>query len=470
VVVMPIYLSSANLYACGNIWLRSTISYVHDSPVAEYSICILATLWAFLLPPCLLAPLERYALQQYPRSALPTQGQDSPPWSLYGLWLLAVLGLSAPIMLYGLSTALPAENTMGFSANLLTVAHVFSGLFSFITMVWLAPMSAQAIVAYTMPSHAVGDTASTISCSMLQFARLMIMLVVPLIMILLFNQDCLGMWIHFYSPCSHDPTSFDIATQLCINESAAWSQPAAWSQQGSWLLSEDYSFPYNVTTHDSICSPPLRVPVGTCSRALIEALADVMFDKLVITAFLGPGLTLCIALPIFTQVWQRGWSWMYPERPFLWYSDDVELSYVAMLMEYGLSMGLLCPPILLLVSVGLAANCSVYHCATHVLKLGSYTRRVDRAPKFSFLYVSHAIGCVLALLFVLDNDLEGWLFASIGIPLGLLCGRGLACRIQTPPGGDGTKGVSTLLEPLLDRRNSDDCTSTNRVDMTRAHP
>ena len=63
------------------------------------------------------------------------------------------------------------------------------------------------------------------------------------------------------------------------------------------------SYPYPITTHDSICRPRLRPQ--RCARAVINVMSGLICDKLVVAAFFSPAMFLLLSLLCAKLSWPR---------------------------------------------------------------------------------------------------------------------------------------------------------------------
>ena len=180
-----------------------------------------------------------------------------------------------------------------------------------------------------------------------------------------------------------------------------------------------------LVAHSEICGIETPSP-GRCSRFVIEGLGKLVVAKVVITAFVSPGLTLLASFPALVRAKESLVQYAL-RRPD--YSDkkslDVELAGIIMLMDLCLIFGFAVPLVLPLLCVAFAAHMAVFHLAASRLQ---QKVKYDCKPAGKYLFVSAIIGNGLNLWFFIDNadQIVGQTLVYIGIPVGICVGLSMA--------------------------------------------
>jgi len=197
-----------------------------------------------------------------------------------------------------------------------------------------------------------------------------------------------------------------------------------------------FSYNYQVTTHEQICSPSMRQ--HHCSREVISVMGYLLITKSIIGAFLAPGLSLLGKL-----IRQRCFAGGRAR-----FQQDVELSKLLMALEQLLVFGFTVPLLLPLFCIWFLVNTVVYHCAVSDLLVP--VRNAVR-PSMQYLHAAHLLGCSLIIWVWVDNDLHGKYLVYFGVPL-CSCGGYLAGRYwQGRARVEDLSGLQLLREPLVDQ-------------------
>jgi len=433
-LVLPLYVSGAQLYSCGDLRLRTTIAYLSDSPANEWCIAVLgcaaAGVGSILLSTLHSEAESQFAAQKTPSLTVGTYLQ------LVLSWMVVLVVLSVPTALYALSQTLPADNTLGLSKTALTVFNEFAVVAVYIMIVAVLPAVAVRLVQRVTQCEQADPM---LTCQMLLLGRMVVNILVPIAIVIIFDNSCFAQWLRFWSPCA-DPERFEVTVSMTP------SAPANLTQQTKIEVERYFgklNYTHTVATHSEICEPSWPQN-HHCSREVLAVVGDLIFRKCVFLSFLGPGATLLVSLPAVTRVLEGIWQRVLPGKDFIWYQGDVELAFILMFVEYILSLSFLLPLLLPLIAVGLALNTAVYHCAVEQLKLP-----VIRAarPSFKYLYISRAMGITFLILFYIDNDLHGKLLVCIGTPLSAIVGHIAAAYLRKS--SHVTTSMRHLMEPLL---------------------
>jgi len=426
------------LYTCQD-WFQTTLVDLDQSPTVEWCVAVMACLGAGLNS-FFVSALRKQAARQFPDiTPLPvSMGQSILLATLWGLFLIF---LSIPTALYALSTNLPGDNILNLSQTVLDIFHEASSYLLFISLILISPPVSQWLVALV-----TGNPDPSRACQLQLVARLVVGLLVPTVVILIFDNGCLGGWLQLWSPCVNNSSAFDVtvdmhASGLTSNDTIV---------EGMFKYAGHSKYPYVVSNHSSICEPVWQS--HRCSRSLVSALARLFVGKLSLIAVFSPAMTMLISMPVATRLFKKAFDALWPGRPFVWYQQDSEVSYVLMLVDELLSMGFMVPLLAPLISLAFATNCVAYHFSVHIMELPS-TNAVRPDNCMRYLFASHAIGQALTIFIFFDNQLEGRIFLCVGIPLCSLLGWFAAKKVYNTAsrttGTIGGKAAIELSEPLL---------------------
>jgi len=429
-VMLPLYAKGANLYECGEAWLRTTsITYLSDDPIVEWLVAAMACV-AAIMQSCVLVAMGREVDAHYPPAET---AQTVISWGTYVKivlpWLAILVLFSVPAALYSLSTALPTDNILGLNKIALEVSLQAAVVLLHLMVCYMAPYTAAWLV-----RKVVGHAEPTLHLtSRLMLAlRLTVGVVVPTVMTFLFNNECLGWWLYLWQPCADDASSFDVSVQLKLDGHFDYNDNLAYFSR--------FNSTYQVTTHSQICDPAWKPQ--RCSRAVFSVVGNLILSKVMLAAFLGPGAKALW----YGLVKPRLWKWQ--EKEIKLYRSDVELSFTLMFFEYTFIFGFIMPLMLPLIVMSLLMNCAVYHCVVRTLQLPVYEAA---RPSFEYLQLARVIGIAGMAWFYLDNDLHGQLVMCIGVPLCAVIGDFVASRVWAWSSLQNTTPFLHMLEvPLLD--------------------
>jgi len=351
-------------------------------------------------------------------------------------WLAVLVVLSVPTALYALSRTLPSDNTLGLSEGMLLAFNELAVFTIYVMIVAvmpaLAPWLVQRVTQRELPDP-------TLACRMLLLGRIFVNMLVPTVVVMIFDNRCSAQWLHFWSPCANHPHSFDVTVSM---EPSLDNTPPPFSPM-HYFLSLDY--PHAVATHAEICEPSWSHH-QQCLRGVLAVLFDLIFAKLVFLAILAPGATLLLSLPSVTRLLRGIWQRVHPSADFVWFHGDVELAFVLMFVEYILALGFLMPLLLPLCALGLTLNTAVYHMAVEKLNL-PVINAARPSSYLKYLYISRALGITLTILFYMESDLHGKLLVCIGMPLSAIAGN-VAATYLSPQSMLGS-AMPSLIVPLL---------------------
>ena len=224
---------------------------------------------------------------------------------------------------------------------------------------------------------------------MLLFSRLLATWFVPLLIVLLFDNSCSGMWTTLWSRCSGDSRKhfqIDILTSI----------------GGDYVATSTKAI-----NPEDICEPNHFIS-GTCSRGVIAAMAPLFIAKLSIAAFIRPALKIIkweflplgFKRTLLKHVLRRAVDETKPESIKL----DNEMSQLQTFVEIALIYGIHIPLILPLTWVAVLSSFVCHHVGVSVYGMRE-TRRKDGKPSMWYL----------AFSFVASQALAGWVFVDAEI-------------------------------------------------------
>jgi hypothetical protein len=256
----------AHLYTCGD-WLTKylTIAYI-DDPAAEWALAVAGCAFS-----CVAA---RFVMQfkqmlqaEYPSPTQPPPARSSAAVArMYAEWAVVCALYTAVPFAYAFSTSLPAESLGTYGAWILRlISQTTSLVLSIVTSV-------------VIPAHCRrlgrggfgADGHQLLTSRLMQFARLLVSILAPVLAIILVHEDCLGGWKLLWYRCADPVNYFHIPV----------------------------GFAYVALVPSDVCG--LRYRPGRCSRAVVEDLGRLLLSKLAYASFLLPA----VALVLHTPVWR----------------------------------------------------------------------------------------------------------------------------------------------------------------------
>ena len=390
-VVMPLFYKGANLYECGKPWMYLTAAYLAD-PSIEMAAAVLACLSFGIAAWCV------RLLQDSVGNLYESKCDDEPPATtcrmiiLWMLWSVITLFLSIPSALYIVSTSLPPGGIFG-SVSLLFFQHAAAPALYSISAVFIPPLSRWAVERVT------GLPRPSTAAYLMIFARHMVTLVVPFVMVLLLSQGCQARWLELWSPCQESST-FDIS----VTVSAAANRA---SGAGTTEI--------QVTKHSEVCDPASnpRYGHGRCPIAVVDALGTLLVEKLLFTALIGP-----VKLLLFnTKAAQQARQWVFKTTKTT--DVDTEAAGIAMLLEMALVLGFVVPVMPLVLCVAFLLHARAFQiCLEHQeVKL-----RYEAIPPVGYLWWSLLLGAGLVAWMFVECDWAGHEFVLAGLPISCLVG------------------------------------------------
>jgi hypothetical protein len=191
---------------------------------------------------------------------------------MYSEWTVVCALYTAVPFAYAFSTSLPAESFGTYGAWILP-------LISQTTSLVLSIVTAVVIPAHCRRfSHRVfgADGHPLLTSQLMQFARLLVSILAPVLAVILVHEDCLGGWKLLWYRCFNYETYFYVP-----------------------LINDGESILYDILEPSDVCG--LRYRNGRCSRAVVEDLGRLLLSKLAYASFLLPAA----ALVLHTPVWRR---------------------------------------------------------------------------------------------------------------------------------------------------------------------
>jgi hypothetical protein len=220
---------------------------------------------------------------------------------LFMMWVASLLLLLIPSVVYGMATAVPTESRIPGFAVIAEVMH------------WAAPLIITVINSAIVPRVVdyCCDRSRWQSARLLLVSRLLTTWVVPVAVVMIFNNSCGRMWLPLWEKCSPEKMKeLDVfgpsGNMVEVLESVCFE-----TSVGGGRHIYEFNGYINRTVLVSgaqICDPHAPPAAGRqryaqCGRAVVEAMAPLLIGKMALAALLLP------AIHIFGwRVAPAGWS------------------------------------------------------------------------------------------------------------------------------------------------------------------
>jgi len=299
------------------------------------------------------------------------------------------------------------------------------------------------LVRHLLRSRGVGE--GDAACCVLMAVRYTVIILLPVLCMIVLDQDCAAYWTYIWTECASKPHSFDISVDL--------------------LNLPHYPMPFTVTTHGDVCDAGFHRlnPANQegCSRAVLKNMINLMISKLIFGAFLTPSLSLLVCT---VHSWASPWIKRYFPNYKFSVEADVEVAGVVMLAEHCLLWGFIAPFLLPILAIAfLAQRASIHAMFTrHGFTMGNVAR-----PSTMYLALAHASGCAAVMWFFNDGNLPGARVVLWGMPLVAVgCAvSGIYSQDRLAVGGD-----TGLKDPLPTDKDQGKSPPTQPKDVGRALP
>ena len=212
VPVMIVYFAGSHLYECGKPWLYLTAAYLDSNSAVELvvalGVCIAAGVAAYSVR-ALESQVEQLHSDKQ-KEMLTDVISARRQVLVWCVWIPISFVLSAPIALYIVATTLPPQdNVWNIPAWALDLFRYAAAPFLYIISALLVPPLSRFV------SHSVGGIKdSSVAVQLMIGARLLVSVLVPFVMVIIFNQQCNAFWLQLWRPCTVDSSTFDISLTL----------------------------------------------------------------------------------------------------------------------------------------------------------------------------------------------------------------------------------------------------------------
>jgi len=234
---------------------------------------------------------------------------------------------------------------------------------------------------------------------MLQWAHLLAITIVPLVMAGLLADDCKGGWRALWKTCTEDTNSFNIVLNLAPS------------------IFTEIDVPYQVISHDEVCQPKIQWGHGKCSRATIHSVGNFILKKLLWSAFLSP-LVLMLRNTDWARKAQERFIRIFKKN---YHSIKLMESETAFCLvgplENCLILGCMVPSILPLVAIIFISHLVSFRLSRD--QLGMATSK-EVCPSMPLLYLAFCLGMLWNTANFWANGLEGRWLVLLGGPGGAL--------------------------------------------------
>jgi len=235
---------------------------------------------------------------------------------------------------------------------------------------------------------------SVMATKLIMVGRFMTGIGVPFVCVVLWANDCSGLWRSLWTQCADDPASFDANVTVRVTAAGGW---------------EDLGI--SVVSHADICSPQYKGG-GRCPRAVVDILGTLIFRKLIDDAFLSPMFSMFKLTPEIHTTWvyiRRLCRPGYRSTK----SIDREVGGIIMLLEYPLMFGLYYPLLFPLSGIALFLHGTVFHFA---IAQGAILQH-DTKPSIVYLWVSLLLGMLFSMWLFNEAELGGRWLVNITMPI-----------------------------------------------------
>ena len=350
----PAYFTGANYYECGDIAIKVTSAYLADSPGSEAAASaslITAALVSLGIATALRAVTSNSRLAASPSttstagdviildslvsSTGPLSVTTPIPWikklMVAAVWLMSLTFLSGPSFIYSMTKSVPTDDSI-FNKTLYNVFHSETATADLVEGVSrAAPVLLTLINAAVIPPVVKWCSAQSgwPSSWLLLVSRLLTTWVVPIAAIVAFSNGCGKGWLRLWNKCS-SPRDLDV-----VGPSGGYKDVLSdicrtqyYPDGRSSTFNKGYAEFETLVHGAAICNlqPTLVAAgepnkngyqqVGQCGRAVIETLSPLLINKMALSVFLLPAVTILQwrLLPLgvgatikslFTRSWRR---------------------------------------------------------------------------------------------------------------------------------------------------------------------
>jgi hypothetical protein len=323
-VVLPLYIAGANYYECGDALVKTTSAFLADA--LEIEAVVVALLAVVALSSIVFAAHFRVTItskhvKQRRRQRADVEEKDQQhddcidnyaamsnslglsinndvcpdnaalagtakhhhhPFLLLMLWVASLVLLSFPSFVYGLTTAVPTEDSIW--PWFAVIADIIHGV---------APIIITLINSLVVPAVVVYccDRSKWQSARLLLVSRLVTTWLVPVAVVVLFSNACGRWWLLLWSKCNNPD-------QLTVWGPSGNTTPVLGSTcliiQGT-RYQNIFINNISLVSGSDICDPSKsngRQPYAQCGRVVVEAMAPLLVGKMALAALVLPALAI----------------------------------------------------------------------------------------------------------------------------------------------------------------------------------
>ena len=398
VCLLPLYFAAANLFTCGRPLAKLSLAYLHQSRKMEWVTALMTCIYTTTASVAVLQLLrEGHACFEspvsHPGSEAPPRDKPEPRLREYvncgdvlrvSVWILALLFLNIPVLFYVLVGSLPEDNVLGIGhSGSVSIGYLVNPFVFFATDSILLPI----LCRWVSTRWANGEKGSTAELTFLVVSRFFLVILLPVVSVFVFDDNCLATWRLLWNPCRSHTSLFDVESEFFSSETRH----------------------IYVLTTQQVCTPTYRL--GRCSRRVIALNAEMLVLKLAIEATLRPAFILLVTT--FASI-------RNPLRRTL--ENYLRVSSLASIQviswfEVGVLYGYAAPLVALLAALAIWTNCLVSHV------IASSRGLVDASGSLMPIWhlpVSLMLLGGLVVWFFSDNTLHGSMVVVCVVPV-ILC-------------------------------------------------
>ena len=299
VTLLPIYASAPKLYDCGESLMHTSISYMasnsqHSGGASVFFSCAFAVASALAL---------RWLSSIFDRSTI-IKAAPGPRFTImnavvgfaavawFARWLIFVLLLNVPTVLYVISLYLPADNALGIGkSETSALRHGLPLFLAAINSAFLPTLTRVLLCRHDWGLlRRLQYSEATVVSRLLLLGRLLSFVVIPVGAVIFLSDGCYANWTYFWTVCHSKSTLNYTAPTGCHPPTSVACQyyiPQGHGAEGAYT-----------TNVQEICDGTLQsgalkgMTDPRCVRDVLDALLPILSEKFAIAVFLQPACML----------------------------------------------------------------------------------------------------------------------------------------------------------------------------------
>jgi hypothetical protein len=321
-VMVPLYVTGAHYYECGDALVKTSSAYLADAvgieglaAVALVVVASTSAVFAAWFRVVFCARNMERRLQQQEQHHVHQQGGNRPaavsngdagpappsgnPFLLFLLWVAVLALLSFPSFVYGMIAAVPTQDSI-FGESFAVIAEIIHGGAPIIITI-VNSLAVPAVVMYCC------NRSKWQSAHLLLVSRLVTTWLVPVTVEVLFSNSCGRLWLRLWVKCKLERRhEMDVwgpsGDAIVVPGSMCYVGTPNTQVGGDNLTGSTTGYTPNgfiqrvvLVSGENICNPSARNggrQYAQCGRAVVEAMAPLLVGKMALAAFWLPALTI----------------------------------------------------------------------------------------------------------------------------------------------------------------------------------